>query len=175
VWTLVAVLGAAYLLSRGLARGEVPNQQTSRRAFAAAPAQDRVHMPAPPPAGGTADRAEVTLSEEQLHVDRRERPRERVRLVKHVVTEEVTVRVPVRREEIRVERVPFGEEFPPTDGEIVSETTLSEEEPVVDTRTVARERVVMSTDVRTEEQPVSEQLRHEEVEVQREPPSGSAH
>ena len=38
------------------------------------------------------------------------RPRERVRLKKYVVTEEVTKTVPVQREEIRVEREPVGEQ-----------------------------------------------------------------
>ena len=166
LWTLVAALGAGYLLSRGTARSALPSARTRAQRFAAAPAQERVHVPAPAAPSAPAPQAEVTLSEEQLHVDRRERPRERVRLVKHVVTEEVTVRVPVRREEIRVERVPIGEDFGPADGEVVSELTLSEEEPVVDTRIVARERVVLSTDVRTEEQRVTERLRHEEIGLQ---------
>lgn len=53
----------------------------------------------------TAD-AELTRSEEELNVGVEKRPRERVRLKKYVVTEEVTKKVPVQREEIRVEREP---------------------------------------------------------------------
>ena len=44
----------------------------------------------------------MTRSEEQVSVTTRTRVRERVRLVKHIVTEQVTVEV--RREELRVER-----------------------------------------------------------------------
>jgi len=50
--------------------------------------------------------AEVTRSEEELDVGVEKRPRERVRLKKYVVTEEVTKKVPVQREEVRVEREP---------------------------------------------------------------------
>ena len=52
----------------------------------------------------------LTRSEEELVVERRALPRERVRLVKRVVTETVTRTVDVRREELHVERVPLGAE-----------------------------------------------------------------
>ncbi len=52
----------------------------------------------------------MTRSEEEVSVEPRARPKERVRLKKYVVTEPVTKTVPVRREEIRVERVPVDEE-----------------------------------------------------------------
>ena len=60
------------------------------------------------------------------------RPRERVRLKKYVVTEEVTTKVPVSREEVRLEREPIDEadERPPGDDEIV----LTQEEPIVEER-----------------------------------------
>lgn len=58
---------------------------------------------------GSADLV-VTRSEEQLRVSTRIRPRERVRLVKHIVTETVTHTFEVRREELRVEREPWDEE-----------------------------------------------------------------
>src|SRR3954452_21946740 len=95
LWTLVAVLGAGYLLNRGLTRSAPPRIATRTvRHFGTEPAHERVHRASAPPPREPAPAAEVTLSEEQLHIDHRTRPRERVRLVKHVVTEEVTVRVP---------------------------------------------------------------------------------
>lgn len=56
--------------------------------------------------GGETGGAEVTRSDEELNVGVEKRPRERVRLKKYVVTEEVTKKVPVQREEVRVEREP---------------------------------------------------------------------
>jgi hypothetical protein len=56
----------------------------------------------------------MTRSEEEVSIEPRARPKERVRLKKYVVTEPVTKTVPVRREEIRVERVPVDEEGPDT-------------------------------------------------------------
>ena len=48
----------------------------------------------------------MTRSEEQLRVGTERVATTRARLVKYVVTEEVQITVPIRREEIRVEEVP---------------------------------------------------------------------
>ena len=49
--------------------------------------------------------ADATLSEEEVEtIGVEQQPRERVRLKRYVVTEEVTKKVPVQREEVRVER-----------------------------------------------------------------------
>jgi stress response protein YsnF len=65
----------------------------------------------------------MTRSEEQLRVGTEQVATTRVRLVKYVVTEEVQVTVPIRREEIRVEQVPIdapdpgpGESLTPVGG-----------------------------------------------------------
>lgn len=87
--------------------------------------------------------AGISLTEDHVRVDREQRPRERVRLVKHVVVEHVTVTVPVRREELRVERIPLDGPAPPATGEVVQELTLMEDVPLVETTPVARERVVV--------------------------------
>jgi hypothetical protein len=49
----------------------------------------------------------MVRSEEQLRIGTERVAATRVRLVKYVVTEEVQISVPIRREEIRVEEVPF--------------------------------------------------------------------
>ena len=49
----------------------------------------------------------MTRSEEELRVGTTEREAGRVRLKKYVVEDEVTQTVPVRREEVRVEREPI--------------------------------------------------------------------
>ncbi len=94
--------------------------------------------------------------------------RERVRLRKHVVTEWVTIRVPVRREEFRVERAPIGEadDAVPDPAHGV-ELILHDEEPVVHKRVVPRERVWLEKDVVTEQRTIDETVRREELEIER--------
>jgi hypothetical protein len=65
-------------------------------------------------AGDTGPEAEMVRSEEEVEFGvAPARPRERVRLRKHVVVEQVEKTVPVRREEIRLEH------DPPPEGKIV--------------------------------------------------------
>jgi uncharacterized protein (TIGR02271 family) len=114
----------------------------------------------------------MTRSEEELSVGTTERETGRARLKKYVVTEDVEQTVPVRREEVRVEREPITEENADEAlrGEEISEAehevTLKQEEPVVEKRTVPKERVRLEKDVQTGEEQVSEQVRKERVEVE---------
>jgi len=173
-WTLLAVLAAGYALSRGAARNELrlPERPRRIRAVMAPGSADRT-------AETTETAAEVVVSEEQLNVEKRQRPAERVRLRKEVVTEEVTITVPVRREVVRVERVPIepgellADEVPLalSDGR-TQELVLMEEQAVVDTRVVPRERVWLEKDVETSEQHFTQTVRREEAELDREPSSG---
>ena len=104
--------------------------------------------------GRTADDA-MTRSEEELHVGTASRERGRVRLRKYVVTEEVQQTVPVRREEVRVEREPIADANidRATEGPAISEqeheVVLHEEEVVIEKRTVPKERVRLAKDVIT--------------------------
>lgn len=119
--------------------------------------------------GRSTDEA-MTRSEEELRVGTAQRERGRVRLRKYVVTEEVQQTVPVRREEVRVEREPItdenvdealaGHEISEDEHEVV----LHEEEPVVEKRTVPKERVRLEKDTVTDEHEVSEQVRKERIE-----------
>jgi len=54
----------------------------------------------------------------------------------------------------------------PEISEAEHEVTLKQEEPVVEKRTVPKERVRLEKDVETEEQQVSEQVRKEQLEVE---------
>src|SRR5918911_2845621 len=56
---------------------------------------------------GTGTDSAMTRSEEEVRVGTASRERGRARLRKYVVTEEVQQRVPVQREEVRVEREPI--------------------------------------------------------------------
>jgi uncharacterized protein (TIGR02271 family) len=120
--------------------------------------------------GPTTDDA-MTRSEEELRVGTTQRERGRARLRKYVTTETQQVTVPVQREEVRVEREPITDANldAATSGPAISEeeheVTLREEEPVVEKRTVPRERVRLDTDTVTDERQVSEEVRKEQIEV----------
>jgi uncharacterized protein (TIGR02271 family) len=113
----------------------------------------------------------MTRSEEELRVGTTERESGRVRLRKYVVEDEVTQTVPVRREEVRVEREPITDANvdDATSGPEISseehEVVLREEEVVAEKRAVPKERVRLDKDVQTEEREVSETLRKEQIEV----------
>ena len=120
--------------------------------------------------GPTTDDA-MTRSEEELRVGTTERESGKARLRKYVVTEDVEKTVPVRREEVRVEREPIteGNVDDATEGPEISEeeheVTLHSEEAVVEKRAVPKERVRLDKDVVEEEEQVSETVSKEQIEV----------
>jgi uncharacterized protein (TIGR02271 family) len=113
----------------------------------------------------------MTRSEEEVRVGTTRRETGRARLRKYVVTENVTETVPVQREEVRIEREPItgGNVDEALDGPEISEeeheVTLHAEEPVVEKRTVPKERVRMDRDTVTDEETVSEEVRKERIEA----------
>ncbi len=120
--------------------------------------------------GPTTDEA-MTRSEEELHVGTTQQEAGRARLRKYVVEDEVTQTVPVKREEVRVEREPITDANvdAATDGPAISdeehEVVLHEEEVVTEKRAVPKERIRMDKETVTDEQQVSETVRKEEVEI----------
>jgi stress response protein YsnF len=138
--------------------------------------------PADRPAGSGGS---MTRSEEQLRVHTEEVAATRVRLVKYVVTEQVQVTVPVRREEIRIEEVPIGSPDPgpgeslvadgrhaqpddAADGRLPDEIILHREEPVVSVRVVPAERVRLRTEMVQGQEQVGAQLQREQITVDEE-------
>jgi uncharacterized protein (TIGR02271 family) len=120
--------------------------------------------------GPTTDSA-MTRSEEELRVGTAERERGRARLRKYVVTEQVEQTIPVRREEVRLEREPITDAnvdqalAGPEISEEEHEVVLREEQPVVEKQAVPKERVRMDKETVTEDQTVSEQVRKERIEA----------
>jgi uncharacterized protein (TIGR02271 family) len=114
----------------------------------------------------------MTRSEEELNVGTQRRETGRARLRKYVETENVEQTVPVQREEVRVEREPITDanRDAALDGPEITEeeheVTLHTEEPVVEKRTVPKERVRLDKDVRTDEETVSEDVRRERIETE---------
>jgi uncharacterized protein (TIGR02271 family) len=120
--------------------------------------------------GPTTDDA-MTRSEEELRVGTQQREAGRARLRKYVVEEQVTQTVPVRREEVRVEREPITDANADAahDGPAISEeeheVVLHEEEPVLEKNVVPKERVRLDKDVSTEQREVSDTVRKEQIET----------
>ncbi len=82
-------------------------------------------------------------------------------------TEREQVRVPTRREEVSVERVPVNEERTGAEiGEDEVSMPVVEEEAVVGKEAVVKEEVRVRKDVVEDEQVVEEDVRKEEVEVE---------
>jgi len=134
---------------------------------------------APAPAAAASDGA-MTRSEEQLRVRSEQVATTRVRLVKYVVTEEVQVTVPLRREEVRLEELPVDAPDPgpgesigpdggyaeaPTETGLPDEIVLHREEPVISVRVVPAERVRLRTDLVEGQEQVSGRVQREQIVV----------
>jgi uncharacterized protein (TIGR02271 family) len=121
--------------------------------------------------GPTTDQA-MTRSEEELAVGTQRRQTGQARLRKWVETDTVQQTVPVEREHVRVEREPITDTNADRalDGPEISEeeheVTLYEEEPVVEKRTVPKERIRLDKDVTADEETVSEEVRRERIEAE---------
>jgi uncharacterized protein (TIGR02271 family) len=125
--------------------------------------------------GTAADETSMIRSEERMHVGTERRESGRARLRKYVVTEQQEQTVPLRHEEVRVEREPITEadRHAAVSGDAISEeereVTLHEERPVTDIETVPVERVRMTTEEVTEEETVRGEVRKERIEAETEP------
>jgi hypothetical protein len=140
----------------------------------------------PPPAPATG--GGMVRSEERLRTSTERVAATRARLVKYVVTEEVQITVPLRREEFRIEEVPIdapdpgpGESLVGTDGPaegtpttspipvvgggLPEEIVLHAERPVVTVEVVPVERIRLRTEVVTGTETVTEQVQREQIVV----------
>ncbi|SDQ64199.1 DUF2382 domain-containing protein [Quadrisphaera sp. DSM 44207] len=115
----------------------------------------------------------MTRSEERLQVGKVRTEAGRARLRKYIVTENVTQTVPVTHEEVVVQREPITDATMgrAMDGPALSEeeheVTLHAERVVVDKDVVPVERVRLGTQQVTEEQTVTEQVRKEQIELEK--------
>ncbi|MDT0274358.1 PRC-barrel domain-containing protein [Blastococcus goldschmidtiae] len=166
-------------LRRHYARGVTSRGDDAERLSSVDGAADE-----PAPSQDVAGPGDGTMvrSEEQLRVATERVVDRRMRVVKYVVTEEVQVTVPVRREEIRIEEVPGGG---PDDGGLVTEgdalhdgpaagsvpgqlpeeIVLHAERPVVTVEVVPVERVRLRTEVVAGQTSVTETVEREQVTV----------
>jgi uncharacterized protein (TIGR02271 family) len=113
------------------------------------------------------DELRVQRSEEELRAGTREREAGRLNVRKRVRTDREQVRVPTRREEVSVERVPVNEEGTGAEiGEDEVSMPVVEDEVVVDKRSVVKEEIRVRKDVVEDEEVVEEDVRKEEVDVE---------
>lgn len=129
----------------------------------------------------TRDRGEtertIPLAEEELKVGKRQVEAGGVRLRKIIRTETVNQPVQLQREEIEIERVPAGQGAQAR-GTFQQEDIyipLRREEPVIAKEQHVREEVRVRKNMQTEQQNVSEQVRHEDVEIENEGEASRLH
>ncbi|MFC4497568.1 DUF2382 domain-containing protein [Streptomyces ovatisporus] len=114
----------------------------------------------------------MTRSEERLRVGTERYETGRARLRKYVVTEDVEQTVPVRHEEVRIEREPITEAnrdeamSGPAITEDAYEVVLHDERAVVETEAVPVERIRLVTEEHVEQETVHGQVRKERIEVE---------
>lgn len=130
----------------------------------------RSPVDAPRPGRKGRTDAEMIRSEERLNVGTEQVESGRVRLRKYVVTEQQELTVPVRHEELRVEREPIdATNRGGTSGKLgdaEQEVVLHEEKPVVRTEAVPVERVRLGTETVTENRTVGGELHKERVDIE---------
>jgi uncharacterized protein (TIGR02271 family) len=139
-----------------------------------------------PPRGETSERPaarevrdenemRVQRTEEELRAGVRQREAGSVNVRKRVRTDHERLRVPRRREEVSVERVPVDENRPSGSGSIPPGTESTddeiripvvEEEVVVEKKPVVKEEIRVRKNVVEEEEIVQEDVRKEEIEVE---------
>ncbi len=113
------------------------------------------------------DELRVQRSEEELRAGTREREAGSVNVRKRVKTEREQLRVPKKREEVSVDRVPV-EEGTASEGEIGEDeirVPVVEEEVIVDKKPVVKEELRIRKDVEEDEEVIEEDVRKEEVEI----------
>lgn len=127
------------------------------------------HLPGVPVRDHDVD-VDIVRSEERLRVSTVSVPKERVRFEKVIVSEERTVTITVRREELRVVREPLFEAELSTvaagsTSAAEKDFVLHEERVIVSTEIVPVERVRVSVARIIEDLPVTALLRKERVEI----------
>ncbi|QIN81454.1 DUF2382 domain-containing protein [Rubrobacter tropicus] len=113
------------------------------------------------------DELRVQRSEEELRAGTREREAGAMRVRKRVRTDRERIEVPVKHEEVSVERVPVsGEATEAQIGEEEVSVPVTEEEVVTDKRAVAKEEVRLRKDVVEDTEVVEDDVRREEIDVE---------
>jgi uncharacterized protein (TIGR02271 family) len=143
---------------------EEPPEADERRLYQAETPRRDIDTAAP---HAPREELRLPLVAEELVAEKRFREVGRVRIHKTVKTEHRAIVVPVRREEIRIERVSVGAPPPrEAEGEVeVFVVPVFEEEIEIRKRPVLKEEIRVIKTVRREERELSGEVRREDVEV----------
>ncbi len=118
---------------------------------------------------GDADAVRVQRTEEELKAGTREREAGGVNVRKSVRTDREQVKVPKRREEVSVERVPVEEEGREASEAEIGDDEVSmpvtEDEVVVEKRPVVKEEMRIRKDVVEDEEVIEEDVRREQIDI----------
>lgn len=113
----------------------------------------------------------IKLKEEELDINKHEEQTGKVHIQKNVTEETITVDVPVKHEDIKIEKHPASSDTPSDttieEGEEIT-IPLSEEQIDVTKRPVVKNEVTIEKETKEDTQRVSESLRKENAEVQTE-------
>jgi len=125
--------------------------------------------------GRETEEARIPVHEEELEVEKRVRESD-IGIRKEVRTETEHLEVPVQKEDVIIERGPASETWTGESGEKAFREEeiripVKEEEVEVTKRPVVKEEVRVRKETRTETQPVSGEVRKEEVKVEPEKPA----
>jgi uncharacterized protein (TIGR02271 family) len=115
------------------------------------------------------DELRVQRTEEELRAGTREREAGSVKVRKRVRTDREQLRVPKKREEVHVDRVPVEEGRKASEAEIGEDEVrmpVTEEEVVTEKRPEVKEEIRVRKDVAREEEVVEEDVRKEEVDIE---------
>ena len=115
------------------------------------------------------DELRVQRTEEELRAGTREREAGSVKVRKRVRTDREQLRVPKRREEVHVDRVPVEEGREASEAEIGEDEVrmpVTEEEVVVEKRPEVKEEIRVRKDVVEDEEVLEEDVRKEEVDIE---------
>ncbi|NNG19352.1 PRC and DUF2382 domain-containing protein [Naumannella sp. ID2617S] len=120
--------------------------------------------------GHTGDSESMVRREEELRVGTESHTAGKARLRKHVVTDTETVEVPVKREELHIEREPLSDAEAKRGGKIgdggeEQVVTLREERAVVDKEVVGKEKVNIGKQTVTDTETVTEDVRKEKIDL----------
>lgn len=117
----------------------------------------------------TKDERKIELKEEQLHATKERVQAGEVNIRKEVVSEQQTIDVPVRREEVYIERRPVSGDRPSGgtigEGETIS-VPIMEEQVKVEKTAVVREEIEIGKRVTEDTERVTDSVRHEEIRVE---------
>nr|MDQ2830609.1 YsnF/AvaK domain-containing protein [Chloroflexota bacterium] len=118
----------------------------------------------------TGNDVRVPVFEEELLVRKRDEEVGRVRIHKEILTEQQTVSAPVTHEEVYVQRVPAQGRYTGVATDAFTESdvviTVMGEELIVGKHAMVTEEVRVHKDMTTEQQDITDTVRHERVYVE---------